>query len=342
MIGRFSVAIAACAFPLTASIAGNGNGNLQQRIQQLEAIVGGLASGDHSVSVNCGAGQTISAAIASAPRASKVTITVNGTCNEVIEIARDDVAIEGPTAGTPSATIVGQLDIISSQRIALRDLIVRDSSEIGVMATRGSSMHITNVRITGHQNSALAVIQNSVVRVESSHLEGPATTQQTVVITDGGHMQMFGSTVISNSTISTGGGAAIGLYRGGNTRIRDGSTIRNTNPSATDPNRGAAIEVGDGSTVRIQSGANVVDGNIAVYDTSLVDLRDVTVSAFIGVRDQSQLEMRSSVVATGNAIVVRRSLFEVNGATYNGTIDCSFDGAVRGQGGASTNNCLFY
>lgn len=302
------------------------------------------------ISVNCSSGQKIQPHLNNKTRARKLILTISGVCSENLNIDRSDVVITGPTPGQRAATISGRIDLVGAQRIVIRHLKVnfRNSAKtspegeaMGIAARLGTSLTLLNVAIAGHRDYGLGIYRNAVVEMKNSFVAVPSTGLNAVFIADGGHMQMFKSTVISNST-QANEGAAIGLYRNASARIRNGSTVRHTNASPTDPWTGVAIQAGDDSSFRVQKESNTIEGNIVVYDSSSADFRDSNITGLLAITDQSHLELRSSVTATGNASVGNRGYLEVNGATYSGTINCWNDGAVKSAGGATTNNCAVY
>ena len=162
------MAIALCLVVFSgATFAQNGNGNgngaangtpfqeLQDQIDDLQALVLALQIADSvpiALTVDCGLGQTITAALASAADSdAPLTITVLGICEESVRIRRDDVTIVGgePNAGLKSVGF-GFAMINGTSRILIDSLQIDNSDGAWAMACFTHSQAVArNVTITG-------------------------------------------------------------------------------------------------------------------------------------------------------------------------------------------------
>ncbi len=302
-----------------------------------------------NVAVNCGAAEKIQPVVNKKTRARKLIITISGTCNENVTILRDDVVIKGPQAGARNATIRGHVEI-RGDRVELLHLKVNHrntpksnpaNSDYGVIATRGASIFLKNIAITGHRDGALAVVRVSFARVENSFMTAPPTAGETIAIADGSMVRLINTRVVGNRNES-GFGPAIGLYRAGIVRIDQNNKLEHNAASPSDPWTGAAIMALDGSTVRVQRSGNTINGNIVIAQQSKADIRDVTVNGNFRVQENSLVELRSTTTVNGDAQVFLRGLLKINGATGTGTITCNSDGAIFNAAGVTQTGCVVY
>lgn len=205
----------------------------------------------NSITVDCSAGQTISQALQQIP-GNPLTITVEGTCNENVEIIRDDVILIGDPSG-------GGVNGIDSHNDTIR--------------VRASRTIIDSLTITGGYNginvNGSATIQNSTIK--NTGVNG-------IVFYHGGHglvdkcmitnnprwgiLVEAASATITNSTISLNAAAGILVKSGGGARIGiidrsvgatsyAGNTIKD--------NQSNGIEIFDSAGADI--GGNTISGN---------------------------------------------------------------------------------
>jgi parallel beta-helix repeat protein len=210
------------------------------------------------VSVNCSQGQTISKVLHELVGfTSPVTIQVNGTCNESVDISRDDVTlIGGPSGGA----------------------IKGPDPNRDTVSVRGARTIIDSLTVTGGRNaitvsSGDAAIQNSTVKnagsvgiyfvQRSSGIVDNCTVQNNplfgIRISDGG-AAITNSTISANYygiSVSSGSIARIGLT---NNTAAGGNTITN--------NSQYGIFIVNGGSADIYS--NTISGN-GIYGISLLD-----------------------------------------------------------------------
>jgi hypothetical protein len=204
---------------------------------------GGLA-GPTTILVDCNNGETITDALQQL--GDPLTIQVKGTCNENVEIVRNDVTlIAHPSGGTINGPDPNKItiNVRGSPRTVIDGLTVTG----GRTGINGSAM-IRNCTI---QNNAW----NGV-----SFYHGGNGTVDSCRIKDNPHHGIViegGSATVINSTISSNGGVGIIVNPGGSARI--GITDRNEYAGNTISNNGSnGIHVAGGSAF---IGGNTISGN---------------------------------------------------------------------------------
>jgi len=203
----------------------------------------GLA-GPTTILVDCDNGETITDALQQL--GDPLTIQVKGTCNENVEIVRNDVTlIAHPSGGT-----VNSLD---PDKITIN---VRGSPRTVI-----DGLTVTGGR-TGINGSAMirnCIIQNNAWNGISFYHGGSGTVDNCVVQNNPHHGIVIegGSATVINSTISSNGGLGIVVNPGGSARI--GINDRTQYAGNTISNNGSnGIHVAGGSAF---IGGNIISGN---------------------------------------------------------------------------------
>jgi hypothetical protein len=130
-----------------------------------------------NVTVDCGAGETISNALAGLDSVGPHTITVTGTCTEAVNLnLRNQVTIQAPVGQTatiqapvPNLTAV---NISSARRIVLNRLLIRGGRN-GVSINMGSDVNIHNSTIAENSNVGVLFTQ-STLNIDSSTIRDNA------------------------------------------------------------------------------------------------------------------------------------------------------------------------
>lgn len=170
--------------------------------------------------VDCARGQTIGAALARGDARKPLVVNVRGTCNEYVHVTRDDVtlvgiapggAVSGP--GTEAPAIHIQAD-----RVFLQDLDVSGGASAVVV---GGPFLASMTRVVAHDPASGAAI---VVRQ--------------------GELGLDGCTVMNASN-------GLQLGRGGSSRVRGGTEIRD--------NAGSGIYLSGNSTVVVGGGTKILN-----------------------------------------------------------------------------------
>jgi hypothetical protein len=253
------------------------------------------AVADQQIGVDCSTG-TIGEVLAHKGDKSKpLVLRVRGNCAEQVIIERDDVTLEGDSAG---ATITGSLTVDSGRRALISNLTVWNASGDAVSVINGGSATIRGSTIADNGGYGVSVRNGSFARVEDSVLS-------------------------RNGRINT---EASGIFVGTGSMARG---LRNR----MEGNANAGIEVGDNSTYRSEgdSVASLPSGRVSldVYRASLADLRGVTATGNVDVNQQSQLQVRNVAnfpvsTVTGNIVVGALSFMRLRtGVAHTGGRSCN-------------------
>ena len=216
--------------------------------------------------VNCGAGETVNAALNKGlDRSGRLFITIRGVCNESVTINRDDVILMGESPGDGLAVATTSsypLGIAGGQRVQLRQLTLQGGG-YGLLVSQGAAMTGEGLRITGaHEGLS---IWDGTVRLSHSVIEDSAGANVgvgpggTLFLSDstvqdaasyGGIQVAGGSVWLDHSTVQGNKGpgkAGLGIMQG---------HVRITNSTITDNGIGIWLH---GGGVRIE--ASDISGN---------------------------------------------------------------------------------
>ena len=139
-------------------------GNLQQRIQALEAAI---VPAPTVFNVNCGAGETITAALADA--GSGATINVTGACTENVTLGKDGQRL----VGTASASIDGDTATATVVTIGRNTRIIGliiTGGRWGVAVSRGGSSRILDSNISGAVRDGIVVSRGSYAEIGNNDI----------------------------------------------------------------------------------------------------------------------------------------------------------------------------
>jgi hypothetical protein len=244
----------------------------EQRAAYLEQPIVplGRASVPLSVTVNCAAGQTVTAALARvANLTGPVRITLTGVCTEAVRIAQDDITLVGASAGDGLAATSPASDVLvldAARRIVLNNLSIRGGAA-GLVAVSAASFSASNLHVTGAA-TGISVQTNSRGLVTSARVEDcgaglRATTGGVLAVrggvidnisgfganaSDGGFLSMAGGALVRNS-------AAIGVFaaNGGSVSLRD----------ATVEGSDTGVQINEGGSARLDVGT-LIHNNLRI------------------------------------------------------------------------------
>jgi len=168
-------------------------------------------SKDRTVTVDCGAGDTIAKALTKGDDRKSLTILVSGTCSESVVINRSDIKL---AAGAPGATVIGP------------------DATIDVIRVTGSRVTLDGITVTGGRNGITAdgaaglIVQNSIVqgtgRTGIASVRGASAIVDNVLVQnnprDGIAIESASADVI-NSQITLNTRMGVGVFNGGSARI---------------------------------------------------------------------------------------------------------------------------
>jgi hypothetical protein len=154
--------------------------------------------------VNCDKGQSLQKAILSGhSSAAPVEIRVFGTCQEDIELTRDNVSI----IGDGNTTLVGHIRIASSDEVWLRDLTITGPGP-GVTVFNGRT-RFTRVNLVGNEGVGVFGRQGALIRfvdsqISVNHGESGADLEHSFLLLGGTEVNGNwgdGITLSSNSSV---------------------------------------------------------------------------------------------------------------------------------------------
>src|SRR5262252_5997117 len=233
---------------LAAWFAGPGEGNAQSPDAQLPGGLtckkvppeGHVTSGPIACTVSCARGGKLASALALAPRTTAgLTITINGTCVEAVDLVPGNVALQGASSGdglqapaVSSNPVLG----ISGAGVTLDNLTISGGAT-ALWVHSGASAVGTNLELEG--SSSRNVLANGIITLNSSTIE---------------NSKGDGIDVLSAGTVFLNGGAVRNNSWG--ILIGDGSYLAAT--------AGAVIS---GNTVN--HGAEVAGGSLTVFAATI-------------------------------------------------------------------------
>lgn len=245
-----------------------------------------------ALTVDCGGGQSIANALAN--NGGPLIVTVQGTCNEHVTIARDDVTLEGD-----GAAIAGSVTIDGGRRVVVANLTITNESGDGLTVTNGGSATIRDNNIVGNGGYGVFLRNAAFALVNKNSLNNNGRTNPD----------------------ASGIGVSIG------------STVRALENEIRD-NANAGIEVFDSSTYRSEGDIIAMRtsppglSGVDIFRAGFADLRRVSVNGLVNVNQQSQLQVRNVAgfppsTITGNISVSGLSLLRLrSGVVHAGTLNC--------------------
>jgi parallel beta-helix repeat protein len=171
-----------------------------------------------TVSVNCGAGETIAAALNQVP-GRPLTINVTGPCTENVTITRDDVTLQGVVANTlmtAANTTLSTITMDGARRITLSNLDVRGGTN-GISGTRGTTFDFRNSSARSNTVRGLITANHSVASVDNCLIE---SNPDGLVAANGGNLYITNSTIRNNTSN--------GVIAARNSHVRIGQDINGT------------------------------------------------------------------------------------------------------------------
>jgi hypothetical protein len=281
-VTAFVMISATCAVPAAAQ-------GIPQRVQALEQRIAALENAvtpPTGVTVDCGAGESVNAALAQGLGGSgPLTVTIRGTCTENVVVVNRDAVLVGASAGdgleATSATSVALLTL-GPRNLRLVQLTLRGGL-VGLVVNPGGVVTGRDVRITGsavadatieagHLQLDTSTIEDSGKMGVQSKANGNLVLRNSIVRNNGFHGVSAdgGSVAVINGSIeNNGGGGVFG---------RRGSAINLVGARVSGNNR-SGIALQNGSTVQLDTGTVIADnaGSGLSLSASTASLRGVTI-----------------------------------------------------------------
>jgi hypothetical protein len=207
----------------------------QGPIDALRAKISTLEAASHqSLTVNCGAHQTVSAALDRAGQAGVVVITIKGTCHESVVVRRSNITLQGAAVGdgivAPNGT-VPVLTLVRSHNLVISQLSLSGGSQ-GLSLVGLSDVTVFNSAITNNAGQGILV-------------SGPASVS------------------LVDTTVTDNGFPGIAIGGGGHLRITRGAVANN---------RGPGVMLSGGTVGQILNNAQITGNGgpgVALSDSSL-------------------------------------------------------------------------
>jgi hypothetical protein len=289
---------------LAAALVGPGLMFLTARTVEAQPIV------YRTVTVNCNTpGQSITNALKRYVSGNGLLINFSGTCNENIDILRDDITIHGTT---PTATINGpnntdsviQLD--GARRIRLESFLITGGRD-GVNGTRGSSFTMVGVNVQDAPRFGVIASNNTQGIVDNALIKGAGNT---------GAIASGASVLFVTNTTIEDGQTGVAANRASHIRLgQDFFGSATLGPVIIRNNRGSGMNI-DSSAAAIVV-ATTVEGNLGSgINITRNGHADIGIGSFnvvgaVTVRNNSNS-------GTGNGIFVDGGSINLVGSTISG------------------------
>jgi hypothetical protein len=162
---------------------------------------GALAQEARTVTVDCGAGETIAGALRGGPATRPLVVVVRGSCTEHVVVTRDDVTLRGEGA---SLTGDGSADLIrvdGARRVTVESFALSGGRN-GLAAARGASVIVrdSTIRAAGGApfagGNGIRVHQGSQALVHGNLIEDHPGSG--VVVEDGSQATITANTIRAN------------------------------------------------------------------------------------------------------------------------------------------------
>jgi len=309
-----------------------GDANLQTQIDQLRNNGGGNGGG--TVTVDCGAGQTVSQALASGAK----QIIVRGACHESVTIAKDDVTlqadpaggrIDGPDPDTNTVQVTGNrvtidgltvtggrngITALGAANMALRRCLVQSTGRTGIVYANGASGSVDQCTAQSNARDGIAAdgAQTTITNSTAS-----SNTRFGIIISNGStaRVGLTDRFVGAGNIISQNGGAGVVVSLGSAAIVAMNSITDNGTISTSSTRAGVSINqstasIAGGNTIARNAGTGVVafgGASVQVGDSSFGLPTLNTIS-----RNGNTAQPGGITVILGSTMVVRDAVIEEN------------------------------
>lgn len=295
---------------------GNPLADLQRQIDALQQQVNAIVGAPSAVAVDCGAGQTVSGALAAT--AGPVTITVTGTCTENVVVTRDDVVLQGtPGAGITAASGADPVIRLDGARRVRVSGLALTGGDSGLQGTRGATWDLAACTVQGGARFGVLATNGSIGTVDGCTVSGSGG--QGVVAASQAALYL------TNSTVEHHAGNGVVATRGSHVRVGQDIGGSGTLKPVTVRNNGQnGVSITESSAGIVVGGAVENNGNTGI---------------FVGRSSAGQIGMGSlglmgGVAVRGNGhagIWVESSQATILGSTISGNADAGI-GVSNGAG----------
>ena len=199
------------------------------------------------ITVKCNKGESVQSALDALT--GPATIVVKGTCQEYIDVIKDDVIIQGGNYKEPSPSQPNQsiFYVLGARRVLITGVTITGGSN-GIYVDKGGSLTLDgNSTISGAVYNGVASAFGSSVAINSSTIQG---NLQGVTATDNSSLSL------TNSTITANGSVGVLVQRSSSARIGQ-SPYGISGKNEITNNSGAGVSV-------TRSAYALIDGNMII------------------------------------------------------------------------------
>lgn len=217
--------------------------------------------GGDVVSVDC-ATDTIQAAVNNA--VGSTTIFIQGVCDEVVTINKDDVTLSGNQSGSEpgpggTGTIQGTINIVGGSRVGIEFLTVTGSGN-GIVGTQNAAFTIMNSIIEDNDRSGIVVEHSSSAEIKNSIIRRNGVD---FVFSVGVRVSESSSAHLTDSEVLNNRNSGLEIARNAAV-LMDGNTVQDNGKRPGSPQEDACgIELNRGGAVRL-NGGNTISNNTLV------------------------------------------------------------------------------
>ena len=319
--------------PAVAAEINENFSDVDGRITSLENAINSHSA--TSINVDCSV-NTVSSALASAPAAGPLIISVTGTCTDTIVIERSNVSIMGTGAGATinyntavngnafDNILSGVINVVGAQNIVIDNMTLINFSGggIGLHAQAGSSVAVSNSTFE-NAFDGIVVQHSSNILLTNSTIQ--SNTRSGLYITDQSNVRLAsGNTIAQSSHSAWGDSWGVLLIRNSNMFVSgSGNNITNNSTDGANP---WAIEVFQGGGFRANSGDLTINGHAGVFSSSHLELRSATLTGDVLVGSKGTFRLRNNgntIALTGDVnIQALGTVLSSGESTITGNVTC--------------------
>ncbi len=308
------------------------------------------------MTVNCDVGQSsIQARVNLAGDGD--TITVSGTCTEIVTITTDGITVIGG-----SGTLNGGFIVDGVQRVVIDNLTIDGSENTGlvsgVRAQNGAFVRVSNCTIENHPRDGVSIERGSNTVIEGSTIRNNG--RYAVIVNGSSSARLRDNPLIQSNVFESPrtlrdpfDAVTLGLFHNSFVRLVGGNFILNDGG-------GTAVEAVHMADFRQQFSLDRIEGSpaINIFNLSTGEFRgefEVTGQVRVGLNSTLRLSKRSGPVGVinGQIRVRERSTVAFNvvtlkdppvsfgSVTVNGTLDCGGGQGRISFGGGQTIQDVF-
>ncbi len=268
--------------------------------------------GPASVEVDCALGQKIAEALESP--GNPLTITVKGTCNENVTVARDTVTLQADPPA--SGTVNGPDPALATIRVAGQDVLI---DGLRVTGGRNGIEAVGAVRLLIQNCTVESTGRNGITFDQGANGVVDHCTVQNNLFRDGIAVVNGSTAIVTRNTITGNGRRGVHLFQNSNALIGITSTSQAAGNTITD-NGGRGISIVVGSSASI--GANMISRNGTASNPDASQRGGVVVfqatADIVGGNTISDNAGSGILVISGNAVVGDPGFISTSANTITG------------------------